>query len=215
MELIQHLNWRYAAKRMNGKKVPAQKIDNILEAIRLSASSAGVQPYTILIIENEAVRKKINEEICKQPQIAEASHLLVFCAWTKLTEKEIDDYLKLIETTRAVTAESLQPLKNSLVGIATRFDDEQLFAWSSRQLYIALGTALVAAAVEEVDSTPMEGFIAPALDDFLKLKEKNLRSVALLPLGYRDEANDFLAKAKKVRRSKKDLFVEITEAPLS
>jgi nitroreductase len=215
MELLNQLNWRYAAKRMNGKKVPGEKVDNILEAIRLSASSAGVQPYTILLIENEAIRKEINKEICKQPQISEASHLLVFCAWTKLTEQEVDDYLNLIVSTRGVPAESLQALRTSLHGIATRFNEEQLFSWSSRQLYIALGTALVAAAAEEVDSTPMEGFNAPALDEFLKLQEKNLRSVALLPLGYRDEANDFLAKAKKVRRAKKDLFIEITEASLS
>jgi nitroreductase/dihydropteridine reductase len=215
MELLQHLNWRYAAKRMNGKKVPAEKLDNILEAIRLSASSAGVQPYTILVIENETVRKKINETICKQPQIVEASHLLVFCAWTKFTEQEIDDYLNLIVNTRGVAMESLQALKNSLVGITTRFNEEQLFAWSSRQLYIALGSALVAAAVEEVDSTPMEGFSASDLDILLKLKEKNLRSVALLPIGYRDEVNDFLAKAKKVRRSKEELFVEITDKSLS
>ncbi len=211
MDLIKQLNWRYAAKRMNGNKVPAEKLDTILEAIRLSASSAGVQPYTILLIENETVRKKINENSCKQPQILECSHLLVFCAWTKLTEEEINDYLTLIVTTRGVTTESLQGLKTSLISIATRFNDDQLFAWSSRQLYIALGSALVAAAVAEVDSTPMEGFNAVELDVLLNLQEKNLRSVALMPLGYRNEEIDFLAKAKKVRRAQDLLFIKIDE----
>ncbi|MEO8759406.1 MAG: nitroreductase family protein [Bacteroidia bacterium] len=215
MELVEQLNWRYAAKRMTGKKVDAQKIDNILEATRLSASSGGLQPYTIIMIENENLRKQISQDICKQPQITEASHLLVFCAWTKLTEKEIDDYLNLIVTTRGVTLDSLAPFRTSLVGMASRFNEEQCFNWSSRQLYIALGTALAAAAMEEVDCTPMEGFNALALDEFLKLKDKNLRSVALLPIGYRDEANDFLAKAKKVRRAKENLFIEITDTSLS
>ena len=215
MDFIKQLNWRYAAKRMNGKKVDAQKLDNILEATRLAASGGGLQPYTILMIENENLRKHISQDICKQPQIMEASHVLVFCAWTKLTEKEIDDYLNLIVTTRGVTLDSLQAFKTSLIGMATRFTDDACFNWAARQAYIALGFALSAAAIEEVDCTPMEGFNALALDELLKLQDKGLRSVALLPLGYRDEANDFLAKSKKVRRAKENLFIEITDTSLN
>jgi nitroreductase len=209
MELLQHLNWRYAAKRMNGKKVEENKINNILEATRLAASSMGLQPYSILVIKDEALLKKIHESACKQPQIIECSHLLVFAAWSNLTEKHFDDYITDITEQRGVTKESLAPFKaNYMNGMMTR-SAEKNFEWAARQTYIALGFALVAAAAEGVDSTPMEGFNAPALDELLKLKERGLQSVSLLPLGYRDAENDYLVNAKKVRRSKENLFIEI------
>ena len=215
MELLQHLNWRYAAKRMNGKKVDQHKIDNILEATRLAASSMGLQPYSILVIKDEALLKKIHENACKQPQIVECSHLLVFAAWSNLTEKHFDDYITDITEQRGVTKESLAPFKaNYMNGIMAR-SAEKNFDWAARQTYIALGFALVAAAAEGVDSTPMEGFNAPALDELLKLKERGLQSVSLLPLGYRDAENDYLVKAKKVRRTKEKLFIEITDRSLS
>ena len=215
MELLQHLNWRYAAKRMNGKKVEQHKIDNILEATRLAASSMGLQPYSILVIKDEALLKKINESACKQPQIIECSHLLIFAAWSNLSEKHFDEYITDITEQRGVTKESLAAFKaNYMNGMMTR-SVEKNFEWAARQTYIALGFALVAAAAEGIDSTPMEGFNAPALDELLKLKERGLQSVSLLPLGYRDEANDFLVKAKKVRRAKDKLFIEITAESLS
>jgi len=215
MDLLKHLNWRYAAKRMNGKKVDQHKIDTILEATRLSASSMGLQPYNIIVIKDETLLKKIHEKACKQPQIIECSHLLVFAAWSTMTEKHFDDYIADITVQRGVTAESLAAFKtNYMNGIMTR-SVEQNFNWAARQTYIALGSALVAAAIEEVDSTPMEGFNAPALDELLKLKERGLQSVSLLPLGYRDEVNDYLVKAKKVRRAKEHLFIEMTEKSLT
>jgi nitroreductase len=215
MELIKQLNWRYATKRMNGKKVPAQKVETILEAIRLSASSIGIQPYTILVIEDEVLRKKINESICKQPQIVECSHLLVFTAWSNVTEQHMNDYIADIVAQRGVTAESLAPLKDNYLKLILSRSAEDNFNWAARQAYIALGYALVAAAIEEVDSTPMEGFNAPALDELLQLKAQGLKSVLLLPLGYRDEATDYLAKAKKVRRAKEKLFVEVSAKSLN
>ncbi|HKC68908.1 MAG TPA: NAD(P)H-dependent oxidoreductase [Bacteroidia bacterium] len=215
MELLQHLNWRYAAKRMNGKKVDEQKIQTILEATRLAASSMGLQPYSILVIKDEALLKKIHEKACKQPQIIECSHLLVFAAWSDLTEKHFDEYIHDIVQQRGVPAESLAAFKtNYMNGMMTR-SAEQKLNWAARQTYIALGFALVAAAAEGVDSTPMEGFNAPALDELLKLKEKGLQSISLLPLGYRDETNDYLVKAKKVRRAKDKLFIEITDESLN
>ena len=215
MELLEQLNWRYATKRMNGKKVPAQKIENILEGTRLAASSMGLQPYNILVIEDEALLKKIHENVCKQPQIAECSHLLVFTAWTTMTEKHMDDYIKDIAEQRGVTVESLADFKgNFMKGILPRPADVN-FNWAARQAYIALGFALVAAAAEKVDSTPMEGFNAPALDELLNLKEKGLQSLSLLPLGYRDETTDYLVNAKKVRRSKDQLFIHMTDKALS
>lgn len=212
MDLLKALNWRYAAKRMNGQKVPQQKIDTILEATRLAPSSMGLQPYTVLVIEDEDLRKQIQHVANNQPQILEASHLLVFAAWDNITPEQINDYINNTAETRGVTQESLAGFKNALLGIATRNTPEENFQWAARQAYIAFGTAIAAAATEEVDATPMEGFNASALDELLNLKEKGLRSVTLLPLGYRDAQNDWLAGQKKVRRDKEESFLHLQEA---
>jgi len=209
MSLLQAMNWRYAVKRMNGAKVPQEKIENILEATRLSASSMGLQPYSVILVENEALRSKIKSVAFNQPQITEASHLLIFAAWDDTTEQHIDDYIRNIAETRGVTAESLADFRNVMLGHTQRMTQEQRHQWAARQAYIAFGTAIAAAATESVDATPMEGFNGPELDALLGLKEKGLRSVTLLPLGYRDEQNDFLAGAKKVRRSKEGLVLEL------
>jgi nitroreductase / dihydropteridine reductase len=212
MDLIQALNWRYAAKRMNGQKVPQEKIENILEATRLAPSSMGLQPYTVLVIEDEDLRKQIQKVANNQPQIVEGSHLLVFAAWDNITEEQINEYINNTAETRGVTLDSLSGFKNALLGIANRNTQEQNFQWSARQAYIAFGTAIAAAATEKVDATPMEGFNAAALDELLNLKEKGLRSVTLLPLGYRDAENDWLANQKKVRREKEEFFLHLQVA---
>ncbi|KAA5548865.1 nitroreductase family protein [Adhaeribacter rhizoryzae] len=211
MDLIQALNWRYAAKRMNGQKVPQQKIDNILEATRLAPSSMGLQPYSVLVIEDEDLRKEIQRVANNQPQIVEASHLLVFAAWDNISEAQVNDYINNTAETRGVTLESLDGFKNILLGIAHHNTQEQNYQWAARQAYIAFGTAIAAAATEQVDATPMEGFNAAALDELLNLKEKGLRSVTLLPLGYRDTENDWLASQKKVRREKEGFFLHLQQ----
>lgn len=209
MSLIENLNWRYATKRMTGERVSQEKVDYILDAIRLSASSVGLQPYTVLVIENEELRKQIQPIAWNQPQLLEASHVLVFAAWNGVSEAQVDEYMQNIATTRGVTLESLADFKNSIMGSVSSKNKEQQYEWAARQAYIALGTALAAAAEQKVDATPMEGFDPAGLDALLNLKEKGLRSVLMLPLGYRQEAVDFLATAKKVRREKEKLFVTI------
>ncbi|MEI6948894.1 NAD(P)H-dependent oxidoreductase [Paraflavisolibacter sp. H34] len=209
MNLIDALQWRYAAKRMNGQKVAPEKIQNILDAARLAPSSMGLQPYTILVIENEELRKKLQPAAYNQPQIAEASHLLVFAAWTDVTEAQVEAYIQNIVATRGVSAESLEAFKGALLGIVHHRTREQKAEWAARQAYIAFGTAIAAAAVEQVDATPMEGFDPQAVDALLQLEEQGLRAVTLLPLGYRDAENDFLAHAKKVRRDARELIVEV------
>jgi nitroreductase / dihydropteridine reductase len=209
MNLINALNWRYAAKRMNGQKVPAEKVDAILEATRLSASSMGLQPYTILVVEDEALRKEIQKVAYNQPQIVEGSHLLIFAAWDNITEQQVEEYINHLAAERGVEPETLAGFRNSLAGTVAKNTQEQNYQWAARQAYIAFGTAIAAAATEEVDATPMEGFDPAALDALLNLKEKGLRSVTLLPLGYRDTANDWLASQKKVRREKEKLFLQV------
>ena len=209
MELLEAMNWRYAAKKMNGQKIPAEKIDTILEAIRLSASSAGLQPYTVIVIDNHELKGKIHELACPQPQIVEGSHLLVFAYWANIEASQVDAYMQLIADTRNVPIESLRPFSDSIKGNIMSKAPEDKAIWASRQAYIGLGSALIAAATEHVDATPMEGFNAAALDEILDLPAKGLRSVALVALGYRDAEKDFLSKATKVRRSRKDLFIEL------
>jgi len=207
--LIETLNWRYATKRMNGNKIPSEKLDVILEAIQLSPSSAGLQPYTVFVIEDQEVKEKIHKISYHQPQIIESSHLLVFAVYNTITAEIISDYMTLIAETRGIPVESLDGFKTSITaGILTRTEEVNAH-WADRQAYIALGHALVAAASEKIDATPMEGFDAKALDEILGLNEKGLHSVVIMTLGYRDDENDVLAKAKKVRRPHEELFVTV------
>lgn len=207
--LIETLNWRYATKRMNGNKIPSEKLDVILEAIKLSPSSAGLQPYTVFVIEDQAVKEKIHKVAYSQPQIIEASHVLVFAAYNKLTSENVSDYLNLIADTRSIPVASLDGFKNSINSALLSRSEEVNAQWAARQAYIALGHALVAAASEQIDATPMEGFDAKGLDEILGLNEKGLNSVVIMTLGYRDSENDALASAKKVRKTHEELFVTI------
>lgn len=171
-DLIEKLNWRYAAKRMNGESVPEEKLNTILEAIKLSPSSAGLQPYNVIVISDKELKEKIFNTAAPQPQIKESSHLLVFAAWEKITAKQIDDFINLIATTRDVTLESLAQYQQSISSNILSRSEDVNFNWAARQAYIGLGHALVAAATENVDATPMEGFNAGKLDEILGLKKK-------------------------------------------
>ena len=205
MNIIDKLNWRYATKRMNGTKVPQEKLDRILEAIRLAPTSFGLQPFKVFVIESPTLREKIYNEACKQPQIKEGSHVLVFAATKKVNAEQIDEFLNHIAETRNMPIESLNGFRDIFQGIISG-TAEQNFTWTARQAYLAFGVGIVAASYEDVDATPMEGFSTEAMDKVLGLAEQNLGSTSILTLGYRDEAVDFLAKAPKVRKSKSSLF---------
>lgn len=207
MSIIDLLNWRYATKHMNGQPVPEEKLNNILEAIRLSASSMGLQPYTILNIQNPEIREKLKAAANNQPQITQSSNLLVFAAWKDVTEEKVEQYISDVAVTRGMKVSELDAFKNGILGYTKKSED--LTTWTSKQAYIALGTALIAAAEQQVDATPMEGFNPDMVDEILGLDKKGLRSVILLPLGYRDEEKDHLSKAKKVRRNRKDLILDV------
>ncbi|WP_031526819.1 NAD(P)H-dependent oxidoreductase [Dyadobacter crusticola] len=207
-ELIEKLNWRYAAKRMTGETIPAEKLNNILESIKLAPSSAGLQPYNVIVIQDQVTKEKIHIA-APQPQVLEASHILVFAAWEKINAQDIAKYIQLIADTRGISTESLAGFQNSINGGILSRTEEANFQWAARQAYIGLGHALVAAAVEQVDATPMEGFDAKAMDDILGLNEKGLRSVVIVTLGYRDGEKDPLSRAKKVRRPHDDFFITV------
>lgn len=210
MDILSLLNWRYATKRMTGKKIPREKVEIILESIRLSASSIGLQPYRVLVIEDRDLLEQIKPVAYNQAQITEASHLLVFAAWSDVSQASIEEYLNLVVTERNVTLESLETMRGYLEGL-TQNTAEQNFNWAARQSYIALGTALIAAASQEIDAAPMEGFDPAALDKLLGLEEKGLKSVSILPLGYRDISQDWLVSLPKVRTPKQKFFLNLTK----
>lgn len=205
MNLIEKLNWRYATKRMNGTKVPQDKIEKILEAVRLAPTSFGLQPFKVVVVENKELREKIFNEACQQSQIKEGSHVLVFAARKNVDAAQVDEYIQLIADTRGIKVESLNDFKAMFGGVIAGSEDRN-FVWTARQAYIAFGIGIVAAAMEEVDATPMEGFSTEAMDKVLGLTEEGYGAVNVLALGYRDEKNDYLSKAPKVRKSKEALF---------
>jgi len=209
-DLIQKLQWRYATKKFNPSKVvPQEKLDKILEAIRLTATSSGLQPYEVLVVTNKEIREKIKPVAWNQGQITDSSHLLVFAAWDNYTAERINKMFDLTNDVRGFKNEGWENYRNMLLSTYPTRDAEVNFQHAARQAYIALGTALVAAAEEQVNSTPMEGFDPAAVDEILGLRAKGLRSVVILPLGYREAEGDWLVNLKKVRRPSDDFISEV------
>ncbi|KAA0011817.1 NAD(P)H-dependent oxidoreductase [Billgrantia pellis] len=209
MSLMEALQWRYAAKRMNDGKVPRQSLDSILEAVHLAPSSYGLQPYTVLVVEDPTLRERIRCAACDQPQVSECSHLLIFATWTEVDGRHVDELIALTAAARGLDPKELEGYRQSLHAAVAGFaTPEGRHHWAARQAYIALGTALTAAAAERVDASPMEGFDPPALDALLGLEEKGLRSVVLLALGYRDIGRDRLAGLAKVRWPRERVVLE-------
>lgn len=206
MELLEKLRWRYATKAMNGNKVSQEKIDRILEAASLSPTSSGLQPFEIFVITNQDIKNRIRKISWDQSVVSDCSHLLVFAAWDTYTEERINKMFDLTNEIRGFKNEGWEAYRQMLLSKYPKQDSEQNFNHAARQAYLSFSQALTAAAFEEVDATPMEGFDPIALDEILNLKEKNLRSCVMLPIGYRDVDNDWLVDLKKVRKSKDDLL---------
>tara|TARA_Y100000385_G_scaffold291361_1_gene368883 strand:- start:409 stop:1041 length:633 start_codon:yes stop_codon:yes gene_type:complete len=209
MELLEKLKWRYAAKAMNGQKIPQEKIDNIIEAISLAPTSSGLQPFEVFVITNQDLKEQIKPIAWNQSVVTDCSHLLVFAAWDTYTEGRINKMFDLTNEIRGFKNDGWENYRQMLLKAYPKRDPEVNFNHASKQAYIAFSQAISAAAFEEVDATPMEGFQADELDKILGLKEKGLRSSVLLPLGYRDADNDWLVNLKKVRKSREDLITEI------
>ncbi len=200
MELLDKLNWRYAAKAMNGEKVAEDKIERILEAARLAPTSSGLQPFEIFVIKNQELKEKIRPVAWNQSVITDCSHLLVFAAWDTYTVDRINYMFDLTNEIRGFKNEGWEKYRQMLLNSYPQKDAEENFNHAAKQAYIALGTAMVAAAYEKVDCTPMEGFSADRVDEILGLREKGLRSTVLLPIGYRKEDADWLVNLAKVRK---------------
>jgi nitroreductase/dihydropteridine reductase len=209
MELLDKLKWRYAAKAMNGQKVSQDKVDNIIEAISLAPTSSGLQPFEVYVITNQEVKEKIRPKAWNQSVITDCSHLLVFAAWDTYTADRINKQFDLTNTIRGFKNEGWENYRQMLLGSYPQQDAEVNFNHAAKQVYIALSQAMTAAAFQDVDSTPVEGFDPKAVDKILGLSEKGLRSCVILTLGYRDAEKDWLVNLKKVRKSKEDLITEV------
>jgi nitroreductase/dihydropteridine reductase len=200
MELLDKLNWRYAAKAMNGQKISQEKIDNIIEAISLAPTSSGLQPFEVFVITNQEVKEKIKPIAWNQSVITDCSHLFVFAAWDTYTVDRINKMFDLTNTVRGFKNEGWENYRQMLLNNYPQKDAEENFNHAAKQAYIAFSQAIAAA---------IEGFDPAALDKILGLREKGLRSCVILTLGYRDSDNDWLANLKKVRKSREDLVTEI------
>ncbi|WP_025763540.1 NAD(P)H-dependent oxidoreductase [Dyadobacter tibetensis] len=206
MSLIENLNWRYATKKMNGKRVSEEKLAVILEAAHLAPSSSGLQPFEIIVISNQELKEKIQPIAFGQSQIVDASHLLVFAAWDNYTVDRVNDTFSRANQERGLPNTATDAYRKNLLNILSGRSEAENFAHTAKQAYISLGLAMAAAAEVRVDATPMEGFDANALDTLLGLEARGLKSTAILPLGYRDSSEDWLVNLKKVRTPRDQFF---------
>ena len=199
--LQEKLNWRYATKKMDpAKAVPQDKMNRILEAANLAPTSSGLQPFEIIVVTNPEVKAQLSAAAYGQSQIVDGSHVLVFAAWDNYTAERIDAVVANLEAERGGKSDAVTGYYDNLKAQYLPRTAEVNYEHAARQAYIAFGLALTAAAFEAVDSTPMEGFDPAKVDEILGLREKGLRSVTIMPLGYRADAGDWLNGAKKVRK---------------
>jgi len=209
MALIDALKWRYATKKMNGQAVPQEKVDYILEAAKLAPSSSGLQPYKIFVITNKELKDNLRAVSFDQSQVTDASHVLVWAAWDGYSLEKISAVFDRTIAERGIPADAMDEYKQRLWGMYEPLGQEWHANHAAKQAYISFGVAIAAAAEQEVDATPMEGFIPAEVDKLLGLNELGLKSVLVLPLGYRDHENDWLVNMKKVRTPQEDFITEI------
>ena len=209
MSNLKALNWRYATKKFDDSRILSEeKLEILKHAFNLTATSYGLQPLKMLVISNKEVQKQLTEFSMNQQQVSTASHVLVICTEKNVDEKFISGYFQRVKNLRDTPDELLQPFHNFLVDDFKNKAIEKIEAWARNQAYLALGTLLTVCATEEIDACPMEGFEPEKYDDFLKLGDKNLQSVLVLPVGYRAK-DDFFSELKKVRRPLEEVIIEM------
>lgn len=206
---IDNANWRYATKKFDAsKKVSKEDFETLKEAIRLSASSYGLQPYKVFIIESPEIRAKIQPVAWGQSQIVEASHLVVFANITNFGDAEIDAYAKNLSETRGIPAENVKVYVDFVKSKITTLPLEIKNNWTSKQTYLALGNLLNAASELKIDVTPMEGFEPEAVNEILGFDKLGLNASLLATIGYRHE-DDATQHYAKVRKSNEELFINL------
>ncbi|WP_298765864.1 NAD(P)H-dependent oxidoreductase [uncultured Polaribacter sp.] len=200
MNIIESLNWRYAVKKFDDKKeLSATQINTLKEAFNLTATSYGLQPLKLVVVKNKEIQEKLLPNSWNQQQIVQASHILVICVKDNYTTQEVDDYFNLTQQLRNTTDEIIKPFKTFLTEEIAKKTQEELFLWNKNQAYIALGNLMTVCATEQIDACPMEGFSPEKYDEILGLKNHNLKSVLVMPVGFR-AADDYMKDLKKVRK---------------
>lgn len=208
-KIIEQLNWRYATKKFDtNKKLSNTKIERLKESFNLTATSFGLQTIKMLIVTNEDIKKSLVSYAYNQNQVAEASHLLVICIQKNITDSDVIAYFNNVSRIRNTSDTILDPFRKNLLKTMQDKSVEERQEWSKNQAYIALGNLMTVCAIEGIDSCPMEGFIPEKYNDVLNLDEKGLKSILLLPVGYRAE-DDMFASFKKVRKSLEETIIEI------
>lgn len=206
---LKNLNWRYATKKFDDqKKVSQEDLDTLIDAMQLSASSYGLQPYHVFIISDAAVREQLKPASWGQSQITDASHLIVLANKTVVDDNLIDSYLDNVSETRGIPKDGLTGYGDFMKSKLLPLDDSTKAGWTARQTYIVLGNLLAAAASLKIDACPMEGFEPETYNEILGLKEKGLNAAVVATIGYRSEADE-TQHYKKVRRSKTELFTHL------
>jgi len=199
MNYLEALNWRYSVKKFDGRKISSEKLKNILEAGRLSVSSLGLQPYHLLVVENDETIQKLIPAFYNPSQISTCSHLIVLVSKTHINKEYVDNYFGHIINERGVTLEQLSAFRNNINQFLENYTQKELESWSEKQNYIVLGSLILASAEEKIDTCPMEGFKAEILEDVLKIDKENEKVAVVLALGYRAE-DDIFQNFKKVRK---------------
>lgn len=210
MNIINSLAWRYATKKFDpAKKLSNQQIDTLKQAFNLTATSFGLQPVKMIVINNKELQEKFVEHSYYQRQVADASHLLVLCIEKDTTTEDINNYFDLEKKVRGVDEATISSFRNQLIEMYKNKSIEERQLSAIYQTYIILGNLMTVCAVEKIDACPLEGFIPEKIDTLLNLEKQNLKSVLLLPVGYRAE-DDIMSKMKKVRKPLNETIIEIT-----
>lgn len=206
---IKNANWRYATKKFDTtKKVSAEDLATLKEAVRLSASSYGLQPYKVIFVENPELRAKLQPAAWGQSQIVDASHLLVFANITNFGDNQIDAHINNVAVTRGLPTDALQGYSDFMKSKISTLPVEARNIWTSKQTYIALTNLLNAAAELNIDVTPMEGFEPAKFNEILGLEDLGLNASLVATIGYR-HAEDDTQNYAKVRKSDEELFINL------
>lgn len=209
-DILNDLNWRYAVKKFDSERLlSAEKIERLKKAFNLTATSYGLQPIRLVVLQNKELQKKLVTHSFGQFQVAQASHVLVICIENRIDSQYISDYFKLVKKVRGTSDEILDPFKKELMDDFSKKDRVQLQQWSKNQAYLAMGTLLTICAMEKIDACPMEGFNPLAYDELLGLQERRVSSVLVLPVGYRAE-DDIFSNFKKVRKPVGESVIDIS-----
>lgn len=210
MNTIESLQWRYAAKKFDtSKQLSETQITTLKEAFNLTATSYGLQPIKLIVIQNKALQEKLVSASWNQQQIVQASHVLVICVQNEFSSKDVESYFTLLKKIRNTPDEILNPFKKFLIAEMDKKSIQEIEIWNKNQAYLALGNLLTVCAIEKIDACPMEGFIPEQYDEILGLQSQNLKSTLVLPVGFRAE-DDYMKDLAKVRKNLQDSVIEIS-----